>query len=48
VNRELRKLGWSVVRVWEHELKEPEKVAGKIKKHHSKDLLTQYPKQKTT
>src|SRR5664280_2285135 len=25
VNRELRSRGWSVVRIWEHELKEPEK-----------------------
>lgn len=31
VNRELRKLGWTVVRVWEHELKEPQKVAARIK-----------------
>ena len=30
VNRELRKLGWKVVRVWEHELKVPEKVAAKL------------------
>ncbi len=32
VNRELRKLGWRVVRVWEHELKSPEKAAGKIRR----------------
>ena len=31
VNRELRRLGWRVVRVWEHELREPEKVVKKIK-----------------
>ncbi len=30
VTHELRKQGWRVVRVWEHELKEPEKVAGKL------------------
>ena len=30
VNRELRKLGWRVVRMWEHELKFPEKVAAKL------------------
>jgi G:T-mismatch repair DNA endonuclease (very short patch repair protein) len=30
VTRELRKLGWRVVRVWEHELKFPEKVAAKL------------------
>jgi G:T-mismatch repair DNA endonuclease (very short patch repair protein) len=30
VNRGLRKLGWRVVRVWEHELKEPKKVVAKI------------------
>jgi DNA mismatch endonuclease (patch repair protein) len=33
VTRELRKMGWKVVRVWEHELKVPEKVAAKIKRH---------------
>jgi len=32
VNRELRKLGWVIVRVWEHELKDEEKVAGKIRR----------------
>ena len=32
VNRELRKMGWKVVRVWEHELKVPEKVARKVQK----------------
>lgn len=30
VTRELRKLGWKVIRVWEHELKFPEKVAAKL------------------
>ena len=29
---ELRKMGWVVVRVWEHELKSPVKVVTKIKK----------------
>jgi DNA mismatch endonuclease (patch repair protein) len=33
VARELKKLGWKVVRVWEHELKVPAKVVAKIKKH---------------
>jgi len=32
VSRELRKMGWSVVRVWEHELKYPEKVVAKLNK----------------
>ncbi len=32
VNRELQKLGWRVVRVWEHELKSPQKVAEKIRR----------------
>lgn len=32
VNRELRKLGWKVVRVWEHELKFPEKITKKLSK----------------
>jgi len=30
VMRELRKMGWKVVRVWEHELKSPVKVIWKI------------------
>jgi len=30
VNRELRKMGWVVVRVWEHELKNSERVAAKL------------------
>jgi DNA mismatch endonuclease, patch repair protein len=30
VNRELRKKGWMVLRIWEHELKEKEKVAKRI------------------
>ena len=32
VNRELRKMGWVVVRVWEHELKSPEKVVAKLRR----------------
>jgi hypothetical protein len=35
VNRELRKLGWIIVRVWECELKDASKVAVKLKKHVS-------------
>ena len=31
VNRELCRLGWRVIRVWEHELKEPIKLISKIK-----------------
>ena len=34
VNRELRKLGWRVLRVWEHELKEPLRVVAKLRKHY--------------
>ncbi|MDO8754191.1 MAG: hypothetical protein Q7J80_09895, partial [Anaerolineales bacterium] len=30
VSRELRKMRWKVVRVWEHELKNPSKVAAKL------------------
>jgi DNA mismatch endonuclease, patch repair protein len=30
VNRELRKMGWVVVRVWEHELSNPNRVAKRI------------------
>jgi len=30
VTKELKKMGWSVIRVWEHELKMPGKVAKKI------------------
>lgn len=32
VNRELRKKGWMVIRIWEHELKEKEKVAKRVLK----------------
>jgi G:T-mismatch repair DNA endonuclease (very short patch repair protein) len=32
VTRQLRRMGWRVVRVWEHELKTPEKVAGRVKR----------------
>lgn len=32
VNRELRKQGWTVVRVWEHELREPGKVAARVRR----------------
>lgn len=32
VNGELRKKGWVVVRIWEHELKEKDKVAKRISK----------------
>lgn len=32
VSRELKKAGWKVLRVWEHELKYPEKVVVKLKK----------------
>jgi DNA mismatch endonuclease (patch repair protein) len=30
-NRLLRRAGWGVLRVWEHSLRAPEKVAGRIK-----------------
>ncbi len=30
VNRELKKVGWRIVRVWQHELKDPNKVAQKL------------------
>ena len=30
VSRELKKMGWRVIRVWEHELKIPSKVAKKL------------------
>jgi G:T-mismatch repair DNA endonuclease (very short patch repair protein) len=29
-------MGWKVIRVWEHELKYPEKVAAKVKKQFEK------------
>jgi DNA mismatch endonuclease, patch repair protein len=32
VTRELRKMGWKVIRVWEHELRDPAKVAKKLLK----------------
>jgi len=36
VSRELRKTRWKVVRVWEHELKYPERVVAKLKKQFDK------------
>jgi len=36
VSHELRKAGWKVVRVWEHELKYPDKVVVKLKKQFEK------------
>ena len=36
INRELRKMGWIVVRVWEHDLKFPDKVAAKLKRQLEK------------
>jgi DNA mismatch endonuclease (patch repair protein) len=33
VTRELKKAGWKVIRVWEHELKSEGKVAEKVKRH---------------
>ena len=30
VSRELKKSGWKVLRVWEHELKYPEKIVAKL------------------
>jgi DNA mismatch endonuclease (patch repair protein) len=33
VTRELRKMGWGVIRVWEHALKKPERVAAKLRKY---------------
>lgn len=36
VNRELKKLGWKVIRIWEHEFKEPQKIASKIKRQIEK------------
>jgi len=32
VTRELRKMGWKVVRVWEHELKSPLRVVAKVQR----------------
>lgn len=32
VSRELKKAGWKVIRVWEHELKDIEKVVAKLNK----------------
>jgi DNA mismatch endonuclease (patch repair protein) len=36
VSRELRKIGWKVVRVWEHELRSPERVIVKLIKYYEK------------
>jgi len=32
VNRELLGLGWHVVRVWQHQLDKPARVAGRVKR----------------
>ncbi|MDP1547523.1 MAG: hypothetical protein Q8L87_16060 [Anaerolineales bacterium] len=44
VNRELRRMGWKVVRVWEHELKTPEKVAGRLKRSLGGASAADHPK----
>lgn len=36
VSRELKKTGWKVVRIWEHELKYQEKIAAKLKRKFAK------------
>jgi len=33
VTRTLRRLGWRVVRIWEHELRDAERCVGKIRKN---------------
>jgi DNA mismatch endonuclease, patch repair protein len=33
VTRTLRKLGWKVIRVWEHEFKNPSKIVARLMKH---------------
>ena len=30
VNRKLRSLGWQVVRIWQHQLDKPARVAGRV------------------
>lgn len=30
VSRELRRLGWQVVRIWQHQLNKPSRVAGRV------------------
>lgn len=32
VNRELRRAGWSVLRIWQHELRDTASVAGKVRR----------------
>lgn len=32
VNRELRKLGWQVVRIWQHQMKKPTHTVSKLKR----------------
>lgn len=36
VTRHLKMMDWNVVRVWEHELKNPQRVANKIRKYFAK------------
>ncbi len=33
VTRELRKLGWQVVRIWQHQLKKPTRTLAKLERH---------------
>jgi DNA mismatch endonuclease (patch repair protein) len=40
VGRELAKLGWRVLRIWQHELQEPSKVARRINKSLAAAYLT--------
>lgn len=43
VNRELRLLGWQVLRVWQHQLDKPKRVAGRIERLLASNLQTGYP-----
>lgn len=36
VSRKLKKSGWKVMRIWEHELKYPERIVERLKKQFSK------------
>jgi DNA mismatch endonuclease (patch repair protein) len=42
VNRALRRSGWKVIRIWQHELKNPLSVAGRLRRH-----LSGHPKGRT-
>jgi DNA mismatch endonuclease (patch repair protein) len=40
VGRELRKTGWTVLRIWQHDLKKPKLVASRVSRSLAQPLIT--------